>query len=297
MNTYILDFQNTVEDIQAAFAPFFEATSIEAASEPNQIYTLESRLRQFGILDVGEIERFAETYYKGPLDGHDRAKLEGLVRQAVDRFVGEEEEEQEEFRQLVSSFMRFYSFIAQILSLGDTDLEKLYAYLSWLDRLLPDREVPGDIAITDEMIRLQALRVEEKEATSASLQPGVGKPLSPISDFGAKTYTEEEQRSLDEIISSFNDRHGADFSEADFLRFEAVNSEILDERLVEMMRNNPEDVVYRAFNETFFRAIVRTFQRDNEMKSVVLTDPAMRERITKHFFRRAQRSVRDSQAA
>ena len=296
-HTYILDFQNEVEDIQTAFAPFFETTSIEAASDPNQIYTLESRLRQFGLLDTGEIERFAETYFKGPLDGHDRAMLEGLVRQAASRFAGEEEDEQEEFRQLVSSFMRFYGFISQILSLGDTDLEKLYVYLSWLARLLPDREIPGDINITDDMVRLQALRVEQKDAGSASLMPGVGNPLSPISDFGAKAYTEEEQRSLEDIISSFNERHGAEFGDADFLRFEAVNSEILDDKLIEMMRNNPDDVVYRAFNETFFRAMVRTFQRDNEMKNVVLTDPAMRERVTKHFFRRAQRTVRESKAA
>jgi type I restriction enzyme R subunit len=60
-----------------------------------------------------------------------------------------------------------------------------------------------------------------------------------------------------------------------------------------MMRNNPDDVVYGAFREMFFRGAVRAFQRDNELKSVILTEPAMREKVTRHFFRRAQRAIRE----
>src|SRR3546814_799714 len=42
--TYILDFQNTIEDIQQAFRPYYEATALEAMSDPNQVYELEGRL-------------------------------------------------------------------------------------------------------------------------------------------------------------------------------------------------------------------------------------------------------------
>ena len=295
--TYVLDFQNAIEDIQTAFEPFYGETSLEANSDPNQIYTLERRMRDFGIVHADEVERFAEIYYKSELDGHDRAKLEGIVRQAVMRFETEDEEEQEEFRQVVKSYLRFYSFLSQVMALGDTDLEKLYSYGTWLNRLLPDREMPGDIEITEEMVRLHAVRLEEKEKGSASLAPDAGTQLSPISEFGAKPYTEEEQRSLSEIVSSFNERHGTEFTDTDFVRYEAVNEEILNDDLVEMLRNNPEDVVYKAFAEMFFRGSVRSFQRDNEMKSAMLTDPKVREQITRHFFRRARRLANEDRDA
>ena len=198
-SVFILDFQNTIEEIQDAFRPYYETTAVEAMSDPNQVFDLESRLFKFGYLDRDEIERFSQTYFKGHLHTADRARLEGLVREAVARFkVDDDDGRQEEFRQLLKSFNRFYAFIAQVIRLEDTDLEKLSAYGGWLSRLLPDREVPPEIEITDEMLRLQAIRVEQKEAGRASLSPGETEALTAIGEFGANPYTEDEKRELSE---------------------------------------------------------------------------------------------------
>lgn len=192
--------------------------------------------------------------------------------------------------------MRFYSFVAQVIRLGDTGLEKLYSYTAWLFRLLPNREIPADIEITEDMLRLQAFRVEQKEQGSASLHPGDIKALTPISEFAAKPYTEEEERSLSEIIEAFNERHGTEFTREDFLRFEQVNREIMDEDLTEMLRNNPPDVVFSAFSQAFFKGAIKMFQRDNEMKNIVLSDPQAREQAIRHFFNRALREVKEEPA-
>jgi type I restriction enzyme R subunit len=295
--TFILDFQNTVEDIQHAFRPYYEVTALEDNSDPNQIYDLEGRLLKFGYLDKDEIERFAETFYKGPLHGGDRARLEGLVRQAVARFEADDDKgRQEEFRQLLRSYMRFYAFIAQVIRLEDTWLEKLYSYAAWLVRLLPSRDVPPEIEITDDMLRLQAFKVEQKQQGNASLSPGDRAALKAISEFGAKPYTEDEQKELSEIVKAFNDRHGTDFTEDDMIRFEKVNQDIMDDEMVEMLRNNPPDVVYAAFAQAFFKGAIRMFQKDNEMRNIVLTDAEAREKATRHFFNRALRDVRQSSA-
>lgn len=293
-STYILDFQNTIEEIQEAFRPYYEATTVEAMSDPNQIYDLEGRLYKFNYLDKDEIERFAQTYFKGPLTGADRPRLEGLVRQAVTRFEADEDEgRQEEFRQLLRSYNRFYAFIAQVIRLEDTGLEKLASYGTWLSRLLPNRDVPPEIEITEDMLRLQAFKVEQKEQVSASLSPRDTRALAAINEFGARPYTEDEKKELSEIVRAFNDRHGTHFSEADMLRFEQVNREILDEDLSEMLRNNPPDVVYAAFRDAFFQGAIRMFQRDNEMRNIVLTDAEARDKATRYFFGRALKEVRE----
>lgn len=292
-HTFILDFQNTIEDIQSAFRPFYEITALEENSDPNQIYELEARLKTFAIVDENEVESFAGIFYKGPLNTHDRIRLEGLVRYAVARFEYEDDEgKREEFRQLIKSYMRFYSFVAQVIHLEDTGLEKLYSYLSWLIRLLPSREIPPDIEINDKMLQLQAFRVEQKEKGRASLSPGDCQVLKPIKGFGANPYTEDEERSLSEIVKAFNERHGTDFTDEDMLRFEQVNRDILDHDMAEMLRNNPPDVVYSAFSQAFFQGAIRLFQRDSEMKNIVLSDADVREKAIRHFFGRALREVR-----
>ncbi len=291
--TFILDFQNTIEDIQEAFRPYYEATAVEAMSDPNQIYDLERRLFASGYLDRDEVERFAQAFFGGALRAADRPRLEGLVREAVHRFEADDDEgRQEEFRQLLRSYGRFYAFIAQIVSLEDTELEKLASYGGWLSRLLPNREIPPSIEVTEDMLNLQAFRVDRKEEGSASLSAGDTEGLDPISAFGAKPYTEDERRDLSELVQAFNERHGTRFTEADMIRFEQVNDEILDDGLSEMLRRNPPDVVYSAFSEAFLQGVIRMFQRDNEMRNIVLSDQEAREKATHHFFNRALRQVR-----
>lgn len=288
--TYILDFQNSTEDMQQAFAPYYETTALEERTDLNQIYDLETRVVGAKYFTKDEVEKFANGFFKGNLTLQDRLVLEGLVKAAASRFESDEDEAQrEEFRQLLKSYMRFYAFVAQVVQLNDAWLEKLYIYVSWLSRLLPSRDIPPETNVTDDMLNLSAFKLKQEETGSASLDAGQNAKLSPITEFGANAYTEEEEKSLSEIIKSFNERHGTSFSREDFLRFEQVNREIMNDDMLDMMRNNPPDVVYNAFSQAFLQGMVRLFQRDHEMKSVVMTDPEAREQATRHFFRRAQR--------
>ena len=42
--------------------------------------------------------------------------------------------------------------------------------------------------------------------------------------------------------------------------------------MIEMVPNDPDDVVYRMFSERWFQEIVRMFQRDNDTRDIVITD-------------------------
>ena len=295
--TFILDFQNSIEDIQEAFKPFFEATTLEERSDPNQIYELEQKIISYGIIDRPEIDRFSEIYFKPEgVTTADRPALEAIVRNAVDRWQAEDEEgRREEFRQLLKSYQRFYVFLAQIMTLGDTWLEKLYVYATWLDRKLPDREQPDDPDITDDMLRLAAFKVEQKQDGSASLQAGETTELKPISEFAAKPFTEKEAKTLQEIIDAFNERHGTSFSEADYLRFFAASEKVMeDPGMQATLRNNPPDVSRGTFERAVYPEIIQAFQRDREMSNIILTDAEARAKVFDLLFSMALRQVKDA---
>ncbi|MGI9371858.1 MAG: type I restriction endonuclease subunit R [Hyphomicrobiales bacterium] len=291
--TFVLDFRNSTEKVKEAFKPFFEATELEERTDPNQIYDLTGRINNSSYVHEQEVEQFAQKIFKEELSTQDRIELEGLVREALRRFeLDEDEPAREEFRLLLKSYQRFYAFVTQIVTLNDAWLEKLFVYTDWLYRLLPSRDIPADVHITDDMLDLSAFKLQKEEDGSASLAQGETATLDPITEFGANPYTEDEERSLSEIIASFNERHGTQFSRKDFLRLEQVNQEIVDEEMMEMIRNNPADVVYNAFSEKFFHAMALAFQADRELENI-MTDPEAREQATRHFFKRAQRMAAD----
>lgn len=295
--TFILDFQNSIEDIQEAFKPFFETTTLEERSDPNQIYELEQKILSYGFIDRPEIDRFTAIYFKqGGATTADRPALEAIVRNAVDRWEAEDEEgRREEFRQLLKSYQRFYVFLAQIMTLGDTWLEKLYVYATWLDRKLPDREQPEDPDITDDMLRLAAFKVEHKADGSASLHAGETTELKPISEFAAKPFTEKEAKTLQEIIDAFNERHGTSFSEADYLRFFAASEKVMeDPNMQATLRNNPPDVSRGSFEKAVYPEIIQAFQRDREMSSIILTDGEARAKVFDLLFSMALRQVKEA---
>jgi len=72
---------------------------------------------------------------------------------------------------------------------------------------------------------------------------------------------------------------------------------ILDEDMAEMLWNNPPDVVYSAFSQALFQGAIRLFQRDSEMKNIVLTDTEVWEKAIRHFFGRALREVREEHSS
>jgi type I restriction enzyme R subunit len=174
-----------------------------------------------------------------------------------------------------------------------TSLEKLYAYVDWLDRMLPSRDQPPEVEITDDMLRLRAFRVQQKEEGSASLQAGDIKSLTAISEFGAKPYTEDEAKALSEIVKSFNERHGTQFTEEDFIRLEQVKRKALDEEMTAVLRNNPPDVSRPTFVRRLLEETIKQYQRDSSLQNIIMTNAEDRDRIFNHLFSRALREVRD----
>ncbi len=64
--------------------------------------------------------------------------------------------------------------------------------------------------------------------------------------------------------------------------------------MMEMLQNNPANVVYGAFSQEFMRQMIRQFQKSSQMRSIVMSDTKAREQLTKHFFQRAQRVAREA---
>lgn len=219
--------------------------------------------------------------------------MEGIVKLAFHRFqLDEDEANQEEFRQLLKSYQRFYAFIAQVSVLNDPWLEKLYVYVSWLSKLIGTRDVPADISVTDDMLTLSAFRLEKGEVGSASLTAGETSQLPPITEFGANTPTEEEEKSLSEIIGAFNERYGANIREEDLLMVHQAADKTNDAEMMELINNNPADVAEGAWNKDMRQNLIQTIVRNNELNSILLNDGDLLAKVVAYSFQRALRQAK-----
>lgn len=269
---YILDFQNSIEDIKDAFKVYFDITELDGLTDPEQIYILKSLIFKPGFVDQESVDDFAKVMAKPEVSTGDRAVLEGIINGAVNAYNVADKPTQDEFRQAVKSYCRFYSFIIQIHPIADVGLESLYWYATWLSKKLKGAGGGGGAELTDEMIQLTKLRIEEKESGSAT--PGIGeaKPLPPITAFGVNTTpTEDEEKELSEIIKEFNDKHGTEFTEADIIRI-GIQAEKVANEMSAVIKNNPVDVSLDTFADRLFDRMTEVRESEKDLDNIMTSD-------------------------
>lgn len=269
---HILDFANTIEDIRDAFKPYFEVTELEELTNPEQIYDLKNLIEEAGFIDPEEVVRFSEIYFKTEITTSDRALLEGIINGAVKIYKSAEKVEQDQFRQAVKSYCRFYNFIIQVYPIADIELERFYWYLNWLYKKLSVKRPEDDQELTEDMIRVSKIHIEKTQQGSATPEIGDNVPLKPISGFGVNSIpTEEEKIELSKIIEQFNQRHGTTFSEEDVIRF-GIQAEKVADQMESIIINNPADVSLDTFADSLLDKILEQSQVDRDFDSIISSD-------------------------
>jgi type I restriction enzyme R subunit len=240
---FVLDFVNEAEDIYRAFKPFYDATSLQENSDPQQLEKLKHELDGTQIYYWGEVEAFARTFYK-PLAlqrAQDHAEMNLHLQPAVDRFkVLEDEVKRSEFREKLKGYVSIYSFMSQIMPYVDPALEMLYSFGRFL---LPDLDLDRDtehVKISDE-VGLQYYRLRRIYSGEIALDEGEAAGVKSPTDVGTGK-ANEEKVPLSKIIKVLNDRFGTNFTDEDRFFFEQIREKaVANEQVIKLRRANPLD--------------------------------------------------------
>jgi len=86
-NPFVLDFVNEAEDIYKAFKPYYDATSLQEGSDPQQLEKLKHELDATQVYYWSEVEAFARVFYKPVArqrqDPHPLHGRQGIRRRCV----------------------------------------------------------------------------------------------------------------------------------------------------------------------------------------------------------------------
>ena len=246
-DTFVLDFVNTPEDILESFQQYYQKTILHGETDPNRLYTLESDIKNYNLFTEYEVQEFSEIFF-------DTKRPQELLQPVLNRVVHnwsriEIEEERENFRSLVQSYIRLYGYISQIVTFEDIDLEKLFVFLKYLNKKLPKREKPNIDDITS-LVDLDSFRIEETFKGKITLEEKDGE-FDPLSSGISKTFIEDERDILSQIIQRINEIYGEQITEEDKIDLDNMKKRVSinQELQVVMTSDNSETNKRHKFDE------------------------------------------------
>lgn len=265
---FVLDFVNDPDDIYMAFKPYYDTTSLQDTSDPDQLETLKYEMNEMQIYHWSEVEAFAAIFYK-PMEKHnihDHARMEKHLQPAVDRFEALESEDQRQiFRDKLRSYVNLYGFLSQIMPWTDPDLEKLYSFGRFL---LPHLPTGRDVIVIrpEDDVALRYYRIERVASGAIDLDDGDMVEVKSPTDVGTGK-AKDKEAPLSDIIEVINEKFGTEFTEEDRLFFEQIKEKACaDDRIVQTANANPLDKF-----ELGIRSLIESFmiQRMSENDQIV----------------------------
>lgn len=252
-DTLVIDFVNTTEDIQEAFKEFYDVTILECETDPNSIYDKLTQLKSYGLIFDENVEKFCSIYLKnGSQNENDFGRLTSCVKETIDLYSKLEIEDRESFRKQVISFNKLYSYITQIISMGDKELHKMYIYLRYVEKLLPRNpiEVPnldGDLKLTFYNLKQTfdgSVSLRKTDENKGVVQPqGSGIPIAVV----------PEIKLLDEVIRKVNELYAGQFTEVDNMLVRDIMDIILkDDDIKQKAKANSEDMFVKSIFPKIF---------------------------------------------
>ena len=295
---FVLDFANEEREIYNAFKPYYETTPVGENADPHRLSQLQHVLLEWAIFTPADVTAFTEVWYRGKRNhsAGDHRVMNALLDVVVQRFQDREEQDREQFRSQLNAYRNLYAFLSQIIPYQDSDLERLYAFVSNLLAKLPP---PGDgqAFVLDDEVALRFFRLQQVNNGSIGLSLGDADPLKGPTDVGTAR-AKDKDVSLSSLIDRLNERFGTDFTEADELFFDQIRASAEnDEKIAEAALANSfanfSAYLERMLDELF----IARMEGNEEIFSRVMTDTEFRSAAHGHLARAIFRRVREKQAS
>lgn len=271
-DTMVLDFTNEAEDIQKSFQPYYEASVLTEATDPNKLYDLKHVAEEFLIYFKQDVENFAKLYFSKT---GTQQKIRAFLDPFVEKFKVLDPEPQEEFRKAVDNYVRLYSFLCHVLRFSDVELEKTYQFMRLLRPLLPIIRQRLPVEVTDN-INMESYKIKVTSSGDIALLDEDGE-LKPISDErgGGR---DDEKIPLSEIISYINENYGTDFTDEDKVRYftEDMQRRMIDQQGLRQALDpeiNPSDETRKlAFKDYFDEVLEDMIEANVDIYKKIVED-------------------------
>lgn len=286
-DTFVLDFRNEAEDIVKAFAPYYGQT-VAPPTDPNLLYDSRHELDNFDVLRPAEI---ADTVARllATDDPKAHGKVYAALDPAVERFGLLSEEDQLAFKDALDKFVRTYSFLSQLITFGDVNLESDYTYCRALALRLRTAGTAERLDLGSE-VELTHLRTTQTFEGALHLDDQTGEVKSV---YGNARHSGEDLERLSEVVAELNERFGLNLDERDQLLFDQFEAAWLaDPEVVAQAQANSIENFRLVFDNRFMQTIVSRMDENETIFKKILDEEEFQKALMDLYAARIYRRAR-----
>lgn len=292
-DTFIIDFVNKHEDIQNDFQNYYQSTILDKATDKQKLYNLKYEIEKADVFTADQVTYFIEMFV--------RKKVKSEVLSPFFKKIAEEKyltlspEDKEKFRKNINKYIRQYSFISQIITFIDTDLEKFYLFTKLLFKYLPYEKETLPLEVT-QMVDMDKYRVQEEENGSIILNPEDATLENPQGD-GHKGRPQDPKEILEVIVKEINDKYAVELGDDDKVVKEMYESLKQDDSLMASLRaDNIEDVKRMKLRESIDHALLKNAEPPIEFMNRLSKDKGLANYVVGQFFHLLMKEVNEADA-
>lgn len=295
-DTFVLDFENTDEEIRDSFQPFYESTLLEGSTDINKVYDLRNKIRGFLLYNWEDVAAFkkimmAESGKKQ--SGVALGKLANIFKDVVDRYNDLNDDDKFTVRDYIRKFNKAYSYVTQLVRLHDEDVFDEFLYTTHLIKLLPaNNRVFIDI---DDKIKLEYSSLKETFKGAIMLDKK-SIDVSLTNSITPKVLNKKKD-TLQSIIDKVNEKFDGNFTDSDRVIIEGIYQMFMNDDDVKKFKkyakdNNPEMFVNSLFPDKFKDIVTRCFLENNDSFQKLFNDPDFYQKVMDAMARELYKSLR-----
>ena len=288
--TFVLDFKNTYEDIQNAFAPYYTETVLNETITPSDIRAVEAQVDQYGFLDLDDIDTFNEYLYQDKRTAKDKAKMWSLLDKSLQIINKFPVLEKMEIRATIKRFIRFYSFLIQATCYENVDLHKKYNFLTYLVKEIEIGGGGNDFDIAD---KITASNFKQK-MTGEETAPIESKPEVNLPKPNEVYFDEATKKKLSEIIDEINAAYNKNF-DVDVASKSALQMRDLllkNGHLRDSARNNTLKDFRFAYFDAVQDALLEGYEQNQEFFALLLDNDEKKRELMQVFLEDVYKNLR-----
>ena len=274
--TVVLDFANTYEDIQQAFAPYYETTLLVNEMTPKTLYQILQTIEAYHIMEPDDIDAFNGLFYKKQ-DAVPNKRLYYLEKtkqniEALDTPI------QNEVIAQCKKFCRVYEFFQLLGCIREKTAHTMYRFISALIPLMTSKHAASSLDLRG---KITVTHVVNEQIGQYTHQQVIAKPAIKISDTMSRKGQTEKKEKLSQIIEAINQTMGKQYERDETIQSVLQIQDMLRKSSVlkTAARNNTE----RDFAKTFYRdtdeLLIRHIEQNEDFFGLLLENEAIKKQV------------------